>query len=92
MAKKDEVDAMGNIFGVTEEAPTEEVKKDLIKPTSFGLLESERDELQRIAEENGLARNAVGRWAIQYFIKQYNEGKIKLKIETIKTERLKPPQ
>ena len=91
MAKKDEKKALGGIFEATEEAPKEEYKKDIIKPTSFGLLESERDELQRIAEENDLARNAMGRWAIQYFIKQYNAGKIKLKTETVKVEKVKAP-
>ena len=90
MAKKDERKALGGIFDPTE-APTEETKRDIIKPTSFGLLESERAELERIASENDLARNAMGRWAIQYFIKQYNEGKIKLQIETVKIEKIKAP-
>jgi hypothetical protein len=91
MAKEDEKNALGNIFGATEKAPAEEKKKDLIKPTSFGIRESERDEIDRIASENGLKRNAVGRWAVQYFIKQYNDGKIKFQTETVKVEKIKAP-
>ena len=90
MAKKDERKALGGIFDPTE-APTEEAKRDIIKPTSFGLLESERAELERIASENNLARNAIGRWAIQYFIKQYKAGKIKIQVETIEIEKVKAP-
>jgi len=91
MAKKDEVEALDSIFKATEKPKKEETKKDLIKPTSFGLLMSERDELERIAQENDLARNAMGRWAIQYFIKQYNDGKVKLQTETVKIEKVKAP-
>jgi|APSaa5957512622_1039677.scaffolds.fasta_scaffold64253_3 hypothetical protein len=91
MAKEDEVKAQSDIFGKTEEAPKETLKKDLIKPTSFGLLQSERIELERIAKKNDLARNAMGRWAIQYFIKQYNAGKVKLQTETVKIEKVKAP-
>ena len=88
MAKKDEKKALGNIFGATE-APPEEAKKDLIKPTTFGIAESEREELQRIADENDLARNAIGRYAIQYFIKQYDAGEVRLK--TVKVPKLQAP-
>jgi len=89
MAKKEEKSALGGIFDKTE-APTEATPKtDFIKPTSFGLAESERAELQRIADENGLARNAMGRWAIQYFIKQYNEGAVKLSV--VKVKKLQAP-
>ena len=91
MAKKDEVKALGGIFEKTEEPEKEEPKKDLIMPTSFGLLRSERAELDRIAKENNLARNAMGRWAIQYFIKQYSAGKVKLQTETVKIEKIKAP-
>jgi len=89
MAKQDEKNALGNIFGATEEAPTETTKRDFIKPTTFGLAESERDELQRIADENDLARNAIGRYAIQYFIKQYSKGAVKMK--TVKVTKLQAP-
>jgi hypothetical protein len=91
MAKKDEKDALGGIFDKTEKEPGKALEKDLIKPTSFGLLLSERSELDKIAAENGLKRNAVGRWAIQYFIKQYGEGKISLQRTTVQVEKLKAP-
>ena len=89
MAKKDEKKALDNIFGKTEETPIEEPKKNLIKPTTFGLSEFEREELQEIANENSVARNAVGRYAIQYFIKQYKAGKAKIK--TVKVTKLQAP-
>jgi hypothetical protein len=88
MAKKDERKALGGIFNPTE-APTEETKRDIIKPTSFGLAISERAELQRIADENGIARNAIGRFAIQLFIKQYNKGAVKLPV--VKVKKLQAP-
>ena len=89
MAKKDERKALGGIFDPTE-APTKAAPKtDFIKPTSFGLAISERAELQRIADENEIARNELGRFAVQYFIKQYNEGAVKLPV--VKVKKLQAP-
>jgi len=88
MAKKDEVKALGGIFAKTEKEPQ---AKDKIMPTSFGLLKSERIELEQIGQENGLKRNAMGRWAIQYFIKEYKAGNIKLETEIVKETKIKAP-
>ena len=82
MAKKDEKNALGDIFAKTEETQ-KKPKKNLIKPTTFGLSELERAELQEIADKNGVARNAVGRYAIQYFLKQYRAGKTEVKTKKV---------
>ena len=89
MAKKDEKNALNSIFAKTEKDPKKEPKKNLIKPTTFGLSELERAELQEIADNNGVARNAVGRYAIQYFLKQYKSGEAKL--TTVQVPKLKAP-
>ena len=46
--------------------------------TGFGLKESEHDALKAIADEHGLAVNAVGRFAIRFFILAYRAGKVSL--------------
>ena len=89
MAKQDEANALNSIFAKTEKPQKEETKKDLIKPTTFGIAQSEREALQEIADKSGVARNAVGRYAIQYFLKQYAAGKTELK--TQKVTKIKAP-
>ena len=47
-----------------------------IKPLSAGVKQGEIDALQTIANEMEIARNALIRAAIRYFIKSYREGKV----------------
>ena len=82
MAKKDEKKALDSIFKKTEK-PKREPKENQIKPTTFGLSELEIAELQEIADKNSVARNAVGRYAIQYFLKEYKENRTKLKKQKV---------
>jgi hypothetical protein len=71
-----------NIFARTE--PTTGQAADTsdlggnIKATGIGLTLGELAAVQRIADELGLARNAVMRYAVRWFILQYRAGKIDL--------------
>lgn len=49
--------------------------------TGIGLKQSEHDALKAIADAEGLAVNAVGRFAIREFIKRYRRGEITLNVE-----------
>lgn len=90
MAKKDEKNALSDIFRTTEKPAKKAKKTNLIKPTTFGLSELEIAALQEIADDIGIARNAVGRYAIQYFLKQYETGEAELNI--VKVPKLKAPK
>ncbi len=47
-------------------------------PTSVGLKQSEIDLLDEIAERHEIARNAVMRYAVRLFLKDYLNGRISL--------------
>ncbi len=90
MAKKDEVKVLGGIFEKTERKPREK-KADKMVPFSIGLRESEAEEFLKTIEKTGFSRAEVGRFAIKYFIKQYNEGKIELQTVKVEKETLQAP-
>ncbi len=87
MAKKDEKKALGGILAAPKKTEPEKPTKaeeiapedDIIKPTSFGLKLSERMRFDEIAGELGVARNALGRFAIRKFIKDYEAGEVEIK-------------
>lgn len=47
-------------------------------PTSVGLKESEVELLNNIAADYGIARNAVMRWALRWFLQEHEAGRISL--------------
>ena len=60
-------------------------------PTSVGLKESEVELLDRIAEDYGIARNAVMRWALRWFLSEHQNGRVSLAsdVETPETPKNK---
>ena len=73
-----------NIFARTEPdattaaVDTSDLDKGNIKATGVGLTLGELAAVQAIADELQLARNAVMRYAIRWFIREYRAGKIDL--------------
>ena len=47
-------------------------------PTSVGLKESEVELLDAVANDYGIARNAVMRWALRWFLSEHENGRISL--------------
>ena len=60
-------------------------------PVGVGLKESELRELDAIAAELGIARNALMRWAMRDFLARYHAGAVTLEIETDVRRRVKMP-
>ncbi len=91
MAKKDEVKALGGIFEKTEKSKPREKKADPMVPFSVSIRKSEAEEFLKTIEKTGFSRAEIGRYAINYFIKQYNDGKIKLQAVKVEKEVLEIP-
>jgi len=53
-------------------------------PTAVGLKESEIELLDDIAADLGIARNAVMRWALRWFLKEYRAGRVPM-AKSVKT-------
>ena len=57
-----------------------------VKPVSVGLHESELEELQRIADEHSVARNAVMAYFVRRALADYRAGRLSLK-DSLKPRR-----
>ena len=66
-------------------------KADKMVPFSISIRQSEAEEFLKTIEKTGFSRAEIGRYAINYFIKQYKEGKIKLQKVKVETETLQAP-
>ena len=81
MAKK-QSQALDSIFKSTEPEPKEPPEAGEVPATGrtlsvgVGLKESEVEMLDTIAEELDVARNAVMRYAIRYFLAQYQKNEV----------------
>lgn len=62
-------------------ADNSDLSQGNIRALGIGLSEGERNALTAIAEELGIARNALGRFALRWFILQYRAGNIDLASE-----------
>lgn len=76
--------SMTDLFTKTEGA--QGAQDDIIKARGVGLKISEWAELEKIAGDLGLTLHAVSVYAMKYFLKQYQAGKIKP--ETKRTQTL----
>jgi hypothetical protein len=81
MAKKQP--DMSNIFARTERGDAsqetmgnEDLDRGNIQATGIGLRKGELEALQVIADELGVARNAVMRFLVRWAIMQYRQGKV----------------
>ena len=72
--------------GAYEPLSDEELGKS--RSSGVTLKDGEWAELERIASEHGLARNAVTAWAIRNFIKGYRAGEIELPVKSQTTYTL----
>lgn len=63
------------------EAPSEVPSGGRTIAVGVGLKEAEVAELDKIVEKFDITRNALMRYAIRYFLSQYNAGEIKLDVE-----------
>jgi hypothetical protein len=80
MARKTAIVPIKNaskVTAATEPQPGAPVR-DRVTPTGIGLRESQVAELDRIAAENGLARNAVLIIAVRRFLDDYRAGRVNL--------------
>lgn len=72
-----------NVFAKTEPGPAAGGEDDVpatgrTMPTAVGLKESEIELLDQVAAKHGIARNAVMRWALRWFLKEYLHGRVPL--------------
>ena len=83
MAKKST--GLEDIFRKTEAGEGSPDLSDLdrgrIQTLGVGLTDGERDALQAIADAHGVARNAVMRFAMRYFLADYRAGQVQLSTE-----------
>ena len=78
---------LSGIFDKTEpEAPVIPATGRTI-PTSVGLKESELAMINAIAEENQVARNAIMRFGLRYFLEHYQAGAVTLPFKTIPAKK-----
>ncbi len=64
---------------------------DRTLPVGVGLKQSELRDLDAIAGELGVARNALLRWAVAYFLREYRAGRISLTVDREEKRRVRPP-
>ncbi len=79
------------------EASTEDPAADVpadgyTRPISVGLKDGELRELDTIAETEGVARNAIMRYAIRYFIAMHQAGQVQLPVQEETTKRVAMPR
>lgn len=70
-------------------APADDVDRTL--PVGVGLKGSEVAALDDIAAELGIKRNAVMRYALAWFVREYRAGRATVPIERTETRRVKMP-
>lgn len=71
------------------QAPAPDVDRTL--PVGVGLKQSEVRELDAIAAELGIARNALMRYGLAYFLREYRAGNIDVTIEREERRRVRMP-
>jgi len=64
---------------------------DRTLPVGVGLKQSELRELDAIARELGIARNALMRYGLAYFLREYRAGNIDVTIEREERRRVRMP-
>lgn len=64
---------------------------DRTLPVGVGLKGSEVGQLDDIARELGIARNALMRFALRYFIAQYRAGAVTVPVEREEKRRVRMP-
>lgn len=72
------------------EAP-EERRIDRTLPVGVGLKQSEIARLDAIGAELGVARNALLRWAVAYFLREYDAGRLELTVDREEKRRVRMP-
>jgi len=72
-------------------APASTPERDRTLPIGVGLKQSELAQLDAIAAELGIARNALMRWAVAYFLREYRAGRVAIDVETEERRRVKMP-
>jgi hypothetical protein len=72
-------------------APASTPERDRTLPIGVGLKQSELAQLDAIAAELGIARNALMRWAVSYFLREYGAGNIELTVDREERRRVRMP-
>ena len=68
-----------------QEEPQQEEKAKAPNPIGVRLTRQEIDQLQRLADKYGVARNALLKKAVLHYIEGVNAGEIKIKTKTTNT-------
>lgn len=68
-----------------------ELASDRTLPIGVGLKQSELRDLDRIAGDLGIARNALMRWGLLFFLREYRAGRVAIDVETEERRRVKMP-
>ena len=76
MAKRATIDQ--GLFKSTEAGAVEVKAEGPIKSVTVGLRRSELEMVEDIAEEHEIARNALLRYAVRYFLTEYAAGRVDL--------------
>lgn len=95
MAKKPD---LSGFFERTETQPPAEAPDlaerpalDRTLPVGVGLKQSEIARLDAIGADLGVARNALLRWAVAYFLREYDAGRLELTVDREEKRRVRMP-
>lgn len=97
MAKKPD---LSGFFDRTETQPPAEAHDlaersapalDRTLPVGVGLKQSEIARLDAIGADLGVARNALLRWAVAYFLREYDAGRLELTVDREERRRVRMP-
>lgn len=92
---------LSGLFTPTETQPSAETGQaersgpvpalDRTLPVGVGLKQSEIARLDAIGADLGVARNALLRWAVAYFLREYDAGRIELTVDREERRRVRMP-
>lgn len=76
MAEKKKLDIFAKTEPTTPPTDNSDLDEGPIKPIGVGVREGEVLALDKIAEHYGVARNAILRFAVRFFIQEFRAGNI----------------
>jgi hypothetical protein len=94
MAKKRTVTREGLADAIAptskKDLPKKQLDPDKPKASGISLTPAEWDRLDNIAQENGVSRSNVARFAILYFLQELDAGNVELEFRVTRRELILP--
>jgi predicted amidophosphoribosyltransferase len=70
------------------QAPAEDKRPDAAVPVTVSMKRYERDRYQQLADQHGITRSKLMRYALVWFLQQLDEGEAELEFQTEQTLRI----